>query len=94
VSARKRIPPGWNGWIAVGTAVVIAELVDDRTMSEAFHYASRNRYAGPLMAVSWGVLSAHLFGVIPARFDPLHIVFSHYVARKCTSCRARTCATS
>lgn len=69
----KRLSPGAAGWVSVGAVVVVAEVIDARTMSEAFHAASRHPVAGPAMAITWSVLSAHLFGIIPDRYDPIHL---------------------
>lgn len=69
----KRLSPGAAGWVSVGAVVVAAEVIDARTMSEAFRIASRHPVAGPVLVTSWGVLTAHLFGVIPAQYDPIHL---------------------
>lgn len=69
----KRLSPGAAGWVSVGAVVLAAEVIDARTMSEAFRAASRHPVAGPAMAVSWSVLTAHLFGLIPDKYDPFHL---------------------
>ena len=70
----KRLSPGAAGWVSVGAVVIAAEVIDARTMSEAFHVASRHPVAGPVMAFGWGVLTAHLFGVLPRQYDPIHLM--------------------
>lgn len=69
----RRLSPGTAGWVAVGVAVIVAELLDEKTMSEAFRDVSRHKIAGPVMLFAWGTLTAHLFGVIPPNRDPLHL---------------------
>lgn len=57
--------PGYNGWAAVITVVLIAECLDSRTMSDAFRH-SPNYIRVPV----WAITTAHLFGVLPERLDP------------------------
>jgi len=68
----RRLSPGAAGWVSVGCVVLAAEVMDARTMSEAFRAASRQRYAGPAIAVAYAVLTGHLFGIIPPKYDPIH----------------------
>jgi hypothetical protein len=77
----KRMSPGSTGWVAVGVAVITAELLDKRTMSEAFQEAVRHPVYGPVIFTSWAILTAHLFGAIPQRYDPIHLFWKHTVLR-------------
>lgn len=77
----KRLSPGAAGWVAVGAAVIAAELLDERTMSEAFRAAMTNPVYRPVIIGAWGVLTAHLFGAIPQRYDPIHLFWKHTVLR-------------
>lgn len=70
----KRLSPGAAGWVSVGCVVLAAEVIDARTMSEAFHAASRHPVAGVPVAVGWAVLTGHLFGIIPGKYDPIHLL--------------------
>ena len=70
----KRLSPGTAGWLSVGAVVVAAELLDTRTMSEAFREASRHPVIGPVVITTWAVLTAHLLGFIPPQYDPFHTV--------------------
>lgn len=63
---------GRNGWIALGATVVIADSICESTMSEAFGRALRHPVAGPLLVGTWAVLTAHLFDLLPTRYDPFH----------------------
>lgn len=60
------------GWLLVGAVVIVADVTGRRTMSDAFRTASRHPVAGPALALGWGTLTAHLFGLIRPRFDPFH----------------------
>ena len=59
-------------WAAVAATILVADITGNTTMSEAFRMISRHPVAGPAIAVGWGILTAHLFGVIDPRFDPFH----------------------
>jgi hypothetical protein len=73
----KKLSPGTAGWLSVGAVVVAAELLDTKTMSEAFREASRHPVAGPVVVTTWVVLSAHLLGILPPKYDPFRRVTSH-----------------
>jgi len=60
--------PGFNGWAAVVVTVIIAEVMDTRTMSSAF------RAAAPVSHILWGITTAHLFGILPQKADPFNYV--------------------
>lgn len=77
----KRLSPGAAGWVAVSAVVVAAELLDEKTMSEAFHTASRHPAYGPVVISAWGILTAHLFGFIPAKYDPISLFWKHTILR-------------
>lgn len=78
----KRLSPGAAGWVSVAAVVVAAELIDTRTMSEAFRAASRHPVAGPVVLVTWAVLTGHLFGTIPPRYDPIHLAANRALSRR------------
>ena len=77
----KRLGPGTIGWVAVSTVVVLAELLDEKTMSEAFRAASRHPVYGPAVIAAWGILTAHLLGLIPVKYDPISLFWKHTVLR-------------
>lgn len=62
-------------WLAITTLVVAADLTGSRTMSDAFRTASRHPVGRPVMIIGWGVLTAHLFGVIPPGLDPINVMW-------------------
>jgi len=77
----KRLSPGAAGWVCVGAVVIAAELLDERTMSEAFKAAARHPVGKPVIVAAWGILTAHLFGAIPVSYDPIHLFWKHTVLR-------------
>jgi hypothetical protein len=60
------------GWLALALIVAAADYTGSQTMSDAFRTASRRPISGPIVAIGWGVLTAHLFGFIPPHLDPFH----------------------
>ena len=73
----KRLSPGAAGWVSVGVVVVMAELLDERTLSEAFEAASKHPVGKPVLFSAWAILTAHLFGIIPDHYDPLDRLWKH-----------------
>lgn len=61
-----------GGWLAILGIVILADMTGDRTMSQAFRDLSRHPVGGPVVLCAWGIVTAHLFGVIPSRYDPLN----------------------
>lgn len=77
----KRLAPGVAGWVGIGAVVVAAELLDKRTMSAAFRAGRARPVIGPAITMSYVLVTAHLFGLIPGRWDPLHQFASHSFAK-------------
>lgn len=44
-------------------------------MSDWFLEASRNPRSRPAIILTWALLTAHLFGLVPLRHDPIHLGF-------------------
>lgn len=78
----RRLSPGSKGWIAAGAVVVAAELLDERTMSEAFKAASRHPVYGPVVISAWGILTAHLLGIIPGKYDPISLFWAYTILKR------------
>jgi hypothetical protein len=72
--------PGY-GWLAVGVLVAVADVTGERTMSDTFRMAARHPVIGPAVIAGWGVLTAHLFGLVPPQYDPIHRGFSLLMKR-------------
>lgn len=58
---------GAKGWCLIAGVVLAWDVLAGETLSCAF---LRHR-SHPLTVLAWGGLTAHLFGVIPRRYDPL-----------------------
>jgi hypothetical protein len=67
----KRMKPGVTGWAITGAVILAAELLDQRTMSEVFRDWSRSPTGKYVLLPGWAYLTAHLFGFIPVKYDPL-----------------------
>jgi hypothetical protein len=57
--------PGLDGWVAVAVVVLAAEMLDTRTLSDAWRSAPL-RYTVPIAILT----NAHLFGLLPPAVDP------------------------
>jgi hypothetical protein len=66
--------PGY-AWGALVALVIAADLTGSKTMSAAFRTCSRHPYFGPPLILGWGYLNAHLFGVLPVKYDLFHMAF-------------------
>jgi len=64
----------WIGWTALAGVVAVADYYSDRSMSDAFKTLARNRRTMPIMIAVSVYVNAHLFGVIPDRWDVFHAV--------------------
>jgi hypothetical protein len=72
---------GFNGWIAVGVIAVVADLYDEKTMSLVCRETVRNPVAGPVLVGGWAYLSAHLLGLLPAKYDLFKLLGKRIVIR-------------
>jgi hypothetical protein len=61
---KRRPGPGYRGWVAAGVIVVLAEMLDSRTMSSAWREAPK---VLTIPAAAYTV--AHLYGLIPPPLD-------------------------
>ncbi len=60
----------WLGLVAYVVAYdVVALLKDKRTLSGAFYSATTTKIGRVLLALLWGYLTAHLFRLLPKRYD-------------------------
>lgn len=76
--------PGY-GWAALATLVTIADVTGDKSMSEFFKETSRDPVLGPILIVGWGYLNAHLFGLLPLKYDLFHKA-AHVAGKACVRC--------
>jgi hypothetical protein len=64
----------WMGWAALWVVVGVADYYGDQSMSDAFKVLARDRRTRPVMILAAAYVNAHLFGVIPDRWDMFHRV--------------------
>lgn len=58
---------GRHGWWLLAVVIFLWDFLASETMSAAFE---RNR-RHPLLTIGWAALTAHLYGVLPHRIDPI-----------------------
>lgn len=68
----KQFSNGRNGWAMLIVGVAIWDILVEDTLSEAFGRGANGKGA-PALIVTWAVLTAHLFDVLPSRYDPFNI---------------------
>jgi hypothetical protein len=73
--------PGY-GWAALATLVAIADITGSKSMSAFFRETARDPLLGPVLIVGWAYLNAHLFGLLPPKYDLFHQA-AHIVGRSC-----------
>src|ERR1019366_8875576 len=67
---------GTLGWVALAAGVITWDLCAEETLTGAFRRSHDSPVARVVVMAAWGVLTGHLFSIIPARLDPLD--FTHY----------------
>lgn len=70
------MPPssGAKGWFILAAYVVAWDALAKETLSCAF----LRRRTHPVIVLAWSGLSAHLFGVLPRRYDPLYLTIRYF----------------
>jgi hypothetical protein len=68
-TVRRRLSGG-VGWLGLAVLVVAWDLVAPETLSSAFDRARSSPVGASVVLVSWGLLTGHLFGLLPERVDP------------------------
>lgn len=61
---------GTLGWALTAATVAVWDFAADDTMSAAFERGLARPRGRFLVATAWVVLTAHLFGWLPDRYDP------------------------
>lgn len=71
----KRVPRnGAIGWAALAAGVLAWDLMAEETLTGAFRRARQHPAGLAAVAVTWGILTAHLFGALPRRMDPFVVI--------------------
>lgn len=79
---REILRKGTTGWVALAAGVVAWDLTSDETLTHAFRRAREHPVSFAALIAGWTILTAHLFGVLPARVDPFIVTF--HAAKKVT----------
>ena len=67
---------GTLGWVTLAAGVITWDLCAAETLTGAFRRGNLSPVGRVAVMAGWGILTGHLFSLIPARIDPLD--FSHY----------------
>jgi len=68
---------GKAGWIALAAFIIAWDMLaeDEQTLSESFRRGwHRHPATMGAVALAWGVVTAHLWNLLPPRADPLHVI--------------------
>ena len=71
-----KLNSGTTGWIALAAGVIVWDLLAEETLTGAFRRGNLSPVGRVVVMAGWGILTGHLFSVIPPRIDPLD--FSHF----------------
>jgi hypothetical protein len=71
-----KLNSGTTGWLALAAGVVVWDLYSAETLTGAFRRANLSPTGRVVVMAGWGILTGHLFSLIPPRIDPLD--FGHY----------------
>ena len=66
---------GLTGWGLIGVAVAVWDLTapEGELLTDRFRRARRHPVGLALVLAGWAVLTGHLFGVLPERWDPIRL---------------------
>lgn len=86
---------GSAGWCYAAIGIIVWDAIapDNEQLTHAFRRGLKSRKL--LVGCSWMYLTGHLFGVIPAQYDLIHLIatecgrqFNDYQLRQAGSARA------
>lgn len=66
-----KIRAGTVGWVGLTAYVAVWDAYAPETLSGAFGRAVLHPKARWPVVALWGLTTAHLFGVLPRRYDPI-----------------------
>lgn len=75
---------GTIGWFGLTAYVIAWDMFAHETLSGAFGRAVLHPRARWPVILAWGVTTAHLFGVLPSRYDPLAHIGRRFPVTKAT----------
>ena len=67
---------GSFGWLYLALGIAAWDLLadEDEQLTRAFRRSIHGKHSGPAVGLIWGIVTAHLFGAIPQKYDPIHYV--------------------
>jgi len=70
----RRYRRGSTGWACVAAGVILWVILaeDDEQLTYSFRRGCRTKPGQVLVIASWGLLTGHLFAVLPTWADPIH----------------------
>jgi hypothetical protein len=82
-ATRPWIRSGGAGWGIIALGILLWDLTQEDQLSDAWKRAHRRGLVEAIaLGTSWAVITAHLYGVLPSRFDPLHAIYALRVMLK------------
>jgi hypothetical protein len=72
VERKPFLKSGHAGWVIIAVGVLAWDFLAPETLTDAFRQARKHPVGAAAVAVTWGVLTAHLFELIPSKVDPIH----------------------
>jgi len=79
--AERRTELGHAGWLLLAAGVYAWDRYAPETFTDAFQRGMRNPHSRPLVIGVWGLLTIHLHGLVPRKYDPFHILFHSHTQR-------------
>jgi hypothetical protein len=73
---------GHIGWLAIAAGVIAWDAMGPETLTDAFRHVREHPAGSIAVGVAWGILTAHLFGWLPPKADPIHASTAYVRARK------------
>lgn len=78
---------GAAGWTLLALVVIGWDVAAPETMSDAFGRAAATPAGKAALVLGWGLLTAHLFAVLPDDRDPLRVVIAEAQKLRGVACR-------
>jgi hypothetical protein len=76
---------GATGWAITAGVITAWDILAEETMSSAFTRSVKHPRTRPAVVASWAILTAHLFGALPERYDPFKIFIKRVKVTRVTN---------
>jgi hypothetical protein len=72
----QRLREGKAGWVYVTVGIAVWDTLaeEDEQLTGAFRRSLKSPSGAIFTCATWGILTAHLFGLLPEEIDPIHMV--------------------